>query len=102
LSAENDSDILAIAAAIGASKGTMAAAVSVSVNLISNDTHAYLLGTKTDNGISAGGGISLTATDTSDIDVYAGGIALAFGRSGGDGKKKEGKSKAFTLGALSR
>ena len=98
LSGENDSDILAIAAAIGASKGTMAAAISVSVNVISNDAHAYILGNKTDDGIVAQSGMSITATDTSDIDVYAGGIALAFGRGSGDEKENKRKSKAFTLG----
>ncbi len=98
LDAENDSDILAIAAAIGASKGTMAAAISVSVNVISDDAYAFISGEKTASGIDADGDILITATDTSHIDVIAGGVAIALGKDSGDSKKDRKKSKAFTLG----
>ena len=95
--AENHPGIVAVAAAVGASTGSMAAAVSVSVNVVSADTWAKIERRKTPAGISANGGISLSATDDSAIHAYAGGIAVALGDSFGD-QKKPSTSAAVTLG----
>ncbi len=79
IQAVHGAGIFAVAAAVGAGKGTMAAGISVSVNTISADVEAYLRRQVTGDGIHAGGPARLAATDTSRVEVLAGGLALAWG-----------------------
>jgi len=77
----NPTEILSVSAAIGASQGQMAAAGAVSINTVSNETHAYMTGRKS-NGITAGGDIEAAATDDSDILSVAGSLAGSGGGAG--------------------
>lgn len=74
LSAESDSDIETESIAAAAAKTGMAAAATVSINTIENDTSSHIKGRHSADGIQAGGVITLTASDTSEIGSIAGNI----------------------------
>ena len=80
--ATTDNSIDSITAAIGASKETMAAAASVSINTISNTTTAYISGKKSAAGIDAGNGVLVNAQDDSDIFAIAGSLGASAGKVG--------------------
>lgn len=82
LSATSDNDIFAVTAAIGASRGTMAAAAAFSKNDVGADTQAYLSGRKTAAGSTADGAITIAAADTSVIQSISGGVGIATGSAG--------------------
>lgn len=81
VSAENDSTIESIAAALAASKDNMAAAGAVSLNNIENTTSATVQG-KALNGIVAGSAVGISATDSTEIWALAGGVGLTKGQAG--------------------
>jgi hypothetical protein len=95
LLAKSDSDIFAISAAVGIGKGSMAAGISVTVNLVSNETSAWISGKRTEDGVETDGAVSISATDESDITAIAGGVAIAAGK----GPKKDNATWGATLGA---
>ncbi|WP_372656933.1 leukotoxin LktA family filamentous adhesin, partial [Hydrogenophaga sp.] len=82
LSAETDNSIDTITAALGLSKGTMAAAGSVSINTIENETRAYVSGKKTAAGLDAHGGVAIDAQDQSNIFAVSGSIGASAGKTG--------------------
>jgi filamentous hemagglutinin family protein len=75
ISAEEESEIKSVSAALGIAKNGMAAAASASGNDLSNTTRAYISGKKTD-GTIAGNNISLSANDEADILSIAGNLAV--------------------------
>jgi hypothetical protein len=81
LTADTASEILAASAAIGASRGPIAAAVAVSVNTITDRTQASVSG-KQVSGIQAGGDIAIEAEDKSTIVSLSGSIAGTSGTAG--------------------
>lgn len=76
LLAQSANQILAVTAAAGASKEGMAAALSVSMNLIDSDTQAYIAGKKS-GGIDAGGALTIEAANTSSIIAAAGNVTYS-------------------------
>ncbi|MGV3499769.1 MAG: leukotoxin LktA family filamentous adhesin [Hydrogenophaga sp.] len=81
VSAENDTSIESISAAIGASQGNMAGAGAVSINRIANTTSATVQGKQVD-GLVADGAVDVAASDTSDIFALAGGVGATTGQAG--------------------
>ncbi len=78
LEAESANRILAITAAAGASSEEqgLALAATVSMNTISTDTLAYIIGKK-DQGLQAGGEVILDASNSSYILAVAGGLSYS-------------------------
>ncbi|HHV64893.1 MAG TPA: hypothetical protein GXX46_07465, partial [Peptococcaceae bacterium] len=76
LEARSNNKILAITAAVGASKGNMALAASFSLNTIETNTLAYIIGKKS-TGIMAAGAVTLNAVNNSSILAVAGGLSFA-------------------------
>jgi len=81
LSAGSDDEIDAVSAAIGASKGPLAAAVAVSVNTISDQTLALIDG-KRNTGVNAVGDVVIDAHGDSTIFSLAGSIGGTSGAAG--------------------
>ncbi|WP_158589118.1 leukotoxin LktA family filamentous adhesin [Alginatibacterium sediminis] len=82
IAAENDSTIESISAAIGASKGKMAAAGSLTINTIDNNTRAWNSGQLNNNGLVAGTNIDISATDSSDIFAIVGSVGASTSGAG--------------------
>ncbi|HEV7301125.1 MAG TPA: hypothetical protein VGN72_17295 [Tepidisphaeraceae bacterium] len=78
----SDSEIQAIAAAIGASLGNMAGAAALTLNEIRQGTVAVISGKKTAAGVDATGDVTLNATNTGVIKSLAGNLAVNFGNAG--------------------
>lgn len=74
LSAKSDNDIETESIAAAAAKAGMAAAATVSINTIESDTNSHIKGKHSADGIRAGGDVTLTASDTSEIESIAGNI----------------------------
>jgi hypothetical protein len=81
LSADNGTEIAAASAAIGASKGQLAAAVAVSVNTITDNTRALIEG-KRSTGVNAAGDVVLEARSHSTIFSLAGSVGVGTGSAG--------------------
>ncbi|NLY70794.1 MAG: hypothetical protein GX076_03820, partial [Clostridiales bacterium] len=94
LTADVNNLIIAVAAAVGASKEGMAAAITVTINTIAVDTAAYINATKINEGDeSSSANIELKATDNSGIYSLAG----AGAGSGSGSKAGIGAAVAFNL-----
>ena len=76
LKADSTNNILAVTAAVAVSKEGMAAAVSVSMNLIDSDTQAYIIG-KDSAGIVADGAVTIEAINNSSTLAIAGGLSYS-------------------------
>ncbi|MCA9072816.1 MAG: hypothetical protein KDA84_28025, partial [Planctomycetaceae bacterium] len=76
--AKSTSIIFGVTVGIGivSNEGRLAGVGSVTVSDITGTTEAYLSGTDA-NTIDVGETVTVTATDSSDIDVHAGGVAVA-------------------------
>lgn len=83
IQAKEDSTITAVTAAIGASRGQMAGAISATGNALTNTTRAYIDGMK-GSGIAAttGGSIGVAAMDEAEVTSIAGAGALAANGTG--------------------
>ncbi|MCW5623517.1 MAG: leukotoxin LktA family filamentous adhesin, partial [Burkholderiales bacterium] len=80
--ADTDADIRSLAAALGASAGTMAAAGSVVVSDIDNTTRVYANGIAGTPTLQAAGSIDLKAQDSSSIYAASGAVGGAGGSAG--------------------
>ena len=76
LKADSRNNILAVTAAIAASKEGMAGALSVSMNIINSDTQAYIIGKKS-LGINAGGLLNIEGINNFSILAVAGGLSYS-------------------------
>ncbi|UTG93830.1 leukotoxin LktA family filamentous adhesin [Geobacter sulfurreducens] len=81
VSATTNNAIDTISAALGASTGDMAGEAAVSVNTLSNETHAWISGQNNGSGVESVGSISLAADDQSRIFAIAGGLAATSGKA---------------------
>jgi hypothetical protein len=81
ISAGSEDEIDAVSAAIGASKGELAAAVAVSVNTIADQTLALIDG-KRSTGVNAAGDVVLDARGNSTLFSLAGSIGATSGSAG--------------------
>lgn len=84
IKATEDSDIIAVTAAVGASTGKMAGAFAATGNAINNDTVAYL-DNQNENAkiVTLDKAVQVSAEDTSSVVSVAGGAAIATGTSTG-------------------
>lgn len=77
VAATTDNSIDTISAAIGASKGTMAAAAAVTINTLDNRTQSWIAGTRGGDGVDSAAGIALQSTDSSRIYGLAGALGAS-------------------------
>ncbi len=100
--ATEDSNIIAVTAAVGASTGKMAGAFAATGNAVNNDTIAYIdnedSSTKT---IGTSQVVQVSATDSSGLVSVSGAAALATGTSTGDSGTTggSGENNSTAIGA---
>lgn len=83
VTAEEDSAITSVTAAVGASRGSMAGAFSASGNALTNTTKAYIAGGKAESAAAdTKGSVAVIADDTAAVTSIAGAGAVAAGGSG--------------------
>ncbi|MGI6091826.1 MAG: leukotoxin LktA family filamentous adhesin [Negativicutes bacterium] len=83
VTAEEESVITAVTAAVGASRGSMAGAFSASGNALKNTTKAYISGGKAESAaVDTKGSVAVAASDTAAVTSIAGAGAVAAGGSG--------------------
>ncbi|MBM4043508.1 MAG: DUF4347 domain-containing protein [Planctomycetes bacterium] len=82
LRAKSDPNIVTVAIAVANGSYSMSVAASVAINTINADTSAYIRGQKSDDGIQAAHGVSLSATDDSDIVAVTGGAGFGLQGTG--------------------
>ena len=80
--AHTDNSIDTISAAIGASKGPMAASGAVTVNTIRNNTRTVVSGQKGGDGVDGDAGVVLAASDSSRIFGLAGALGASSDKAG--------------------
>lgn len=82
IQARTNNSIDTISAAIGASKGAMAASGAVTVNTIRNATRTFVSGQKGGDGVDGAAGVVLAASDSSRIFGLAGALGASSDKAG--------------------